>query len=68
MADRIDEMRAMLADLDGQQRREANAYTQGYRDGHRSGWEIGYGHAQHEMASEWADLADKVRAVGRSRR
>ncbi|MGW4662891.1 hypothetical protein [Streptosporangium sandarakinum] len=58
---------ALLADLDGQHRRERDAYAQGYRDGHRSGWEIGYRHAHHEMAASWQTLAEQVRRMGRTR-
>ncbi|MDP9864026.1 MULTISPECIES: hypothetical protein [Streptosporangium] len=57
---------ALVADLDGQHRRERQAYEQGYRDGHRSGWEIGYGHAHQEMADRWAALAAQIRNLSRT--
>ncbi|MFC6080734.1 FliH/SctL family protein [Sphaerisporangium aureirubrum] len=53
----------LLADLDGQRRRERQAYAEGYRDGHRSGWDVGYAHACHEMATEWAKLRRVVRGT-----
>ncbi|MEV0149078.1 MULTISPECIES: hypothetical protein [unclassified Nonomuraea] len=56
-------IQALLADLDEQQRREVEAYAAGYRDGHDSGWDIGYGHAHHEMATAWKVVAEKVRAM-----
>ncbi|MBB4913325.1 hypothetical protein [Streptosporangium saharense] len=59
-------MAALVADLDGQHRRERAAYERGYRDGHRSGWETGYGHAHHEMADRWAHLAKHVRELART--
>ncbi|MER7209823.1 hypothetical protein ABT340_22405 [Streptosporangium sp. NPDC000239] len=60
-------MAALVADLDSQHRRERAAYEQGYRDGHRSGWETGYGHAHYEMAGHWARLANHVRELARTR-
>ena len=51
----------LLDDLEGQRRREAEAYAAGYRDGHRSGWEIGYAHAHEEMAAHWRALAEQIR-------
>ncbi|WP_431916322.1 hypothetical protein [Nonomuraea jabiensis] len=47
--------------MDGQHRRERQAYDQGYRDGHRSGWEIGYARAHEELAASWRKLAAAVR-------
>ncbi|MFD0884087.1 hypothetical protein ACFQ08_05915 [Streptosporangium algeriense] len=57
---------ALVSDLDSQHRREQDAYAQGYRDGHRTGWQIGYGHAHHEMAGHWARLAAHVRQLART--
>ncbi|MEU1734403.1 hypothetical protein [Streptosporangium sp. NPDC020145] len=57
---------ALVGDLDSQHRREQDAYAQGYRDGHRTGWQIGYGHAHHEMAGHWARLAAHVRHLART--
>ncbi|MFI6883184.1 hypothetical protein [Streptosporangium canum] len=58
---------ALVADLDGQHRRERQAYEQGYRDGHRSGWEIGYGYAHQEIAGRWQALAAQIRNLSRTR-
>ncbi|MFI7130190.1 hypothetical protein ACIBQ1_31170 [Nonomuraea sp. NPDC050153] len=63
MTTEMEEMRKLVNDLDSQHRREAQAYEQGYRDGHLSGWEVGYGHAHHEMAQEWRALAEHVRRM-----
>ena len=60
----VDAARRLLDDLDGQRRRESAAYASGYRDGHRTGWEVGYGHAHHEMARDWAAVAKPVRQLG----
>jgi hypothetical protein len=59
----LEKAQALLEDLDGQRRREVEAYATGYRDGHRTGWEIGYAHAHHEMAAEWTAIAARVRAM-----
>ncbi|MFI6802992.1 hypothetical protein [Streptosporangium canum] len=66
--DDIAKMQNLVADLDGQQRREREAYEQGYRDGHRSGWDIGHGHAEHEMSKNWSELAGRIRAGARHHR
>ncbi|MGI5288053.1 hypothetical protein ACQEVF_32575 [Nonomuraea polychroma] len=58
-----DQARALLADLEGQRRREEQAFRAGFEAGYRDGWEIGYAHAHHEMAAEWEALAAKVRAM-----
>lgn len=54
---------ALLADLDSQHRGERQAYEHGYRDGHWTGWEIGYGHAHHEMNECWQALTAHVRQL-----
>jgi hypothetical protein len=60
-------MRALLADHDRHEREIADAYAAGYRDGHTAGWEIGYGHAHHEMAEAWSRIAAHVRGIADTR-
>lgn len=59
----VEELRALLADLEGQQRRERQAFADGYRAGFTSGWDVGYGYRCHEEYAAWANLARRVRAV-----
>ncbi|MGW4424003.1 hypothetical protein [Streptosporangium sp. NPDC004631] len=59
------EMRRLVEDLAAQHRAERRAYTAGYNDGHRSGWEIGYAHACYEMARAWSAIRDRVLAAAR---
>lgn len=56
----------LVDDLGDLAERDRKTYTAGYRDGqrdaHRSGWDIGYAHAHHEMTERWAWMAKRVRA------
>jgi hypothetical protein len=61
----IEAMRALLAEHDLQERRVAEAYAAGYRDGHASGWEVGYRHAHEEMTQAWSAVVARVRAIQR---
>lgn len=59
----VDKMLELLADLEGQQRRERQAFEQGYRAGFSSGWDVGYGYRCTEEHAMWAALARKMKAV-----
>lgn len=61
----VAEMRRLVADLDYWQRREADAYREGYYAGHRSGWDVGYAHANHEINEAWHRVAEHVRSLAR---
>ncbi|WP_326826442.1 hypothetical protein [Streptosporangium sp. NBC_01756] len=65
MTSPIEQMQQLVADLDAQHRREADAYAAGYRDGHRSGWEVGYSYACYEMARVWSAIRERVLAAAR---
>ncbi|MGW0071582.1 hypothetical protein ACWDUI_29425 [Streptosporangium sandarakinum] len=67
LADLAEQLRALLADLDGQAREVAGAYRDGYRDGYATGYDLGRAHAEQEMAEQWRQLAAMVRAHGRTR-
>lgn len=58
----VEELRALLADLEGQQRRERNAFAVGYRAGFSSGWDVGYGYRCTEEHAMWADIQRRVKA------
>jgi hypothetical protein len=57
----VAELRALLADLEGQQRRERRAFEDGYRAGHAAGWDIGYGYRCNEEHAMWANLKRRMR-------
>lgn len=59
----IAEMRRLVADLDYWHRREADAYREGYAAGHRSGWDVGYAHANHQIDEAWHRVAVHVRSL-----
>lgn len=54
----------LLNDLDGQRRREARSYIDGYHDGHRAGCDLGYDQAEQDMAKAWRAVAGVVRPHG----
>jgi hypothetical protein len=61
----VAEMRRLVADLDYWHRREADAYREGYYAGHRSGWDIGYARANHEIDEAWRRVAQHVRDLAK---
>lgn len=61
----IAEMRSLLDDLDYWHRRETDAYRDGYYAGHRSGWEVGYARANHEIDEAWRRVAEHVRSIAK---
>ena len=58
----IDQMRALIADLDHWHREISFAFREGYTAGFQAGYEVGYDRRLHEETEEWRALADRVRA------
>lgn len=58
--------RRLVADLEGQQRRESAALAEGYRMGFQAGREVGYQQAETDMEDAWKPVAKSVRRLGRT--
>lgn len=55
----------LVDDLDGQRRREAVAYANGFRDGYATGHDVGHGQAHAELDRAWNALAARILATGK---
>lgn len=53
----------LLDDIEGQHRREDDAFALGYRLGFAAGRDVGHHQAETEMARAWARLAAYVRSM-----
>jgi len=55
----------LVDDLEGQRRRENDAFEHGFRLGYHHGYGVGHAHAEHQADREWADFGAEVRWLNR---
>lgn len=63
----VEEMRRLVADLDGQHRREEAAFAEGFHIGYADGYDIGFYRAHAELAEEWRRVYRTVQEHARQR-